>query len=101
MKSFSIVPCKLEDAKKLSTDSRVQALSFTGSEQVGFALQTGAGRMKVLLELGGDAACVVDAGSDVDHVVSRIGFGAFYYSGQSWYFDDLVSLLHPSLTPHL
>lgn len=41
--------------------------------------------MKVLLELGGDAACIVDAGSDVNHVVSRIGFGAFYYSGQSWY----------------
>lgn len=55
------------------------------SEQVGFALQRGAGRSKVLLELGGDAACVVDEGSDVDHVVSRIGFGAFYYAGQSWY----------------
>lgn len=81
--AFSVLPCKLEDAKKLSTDPRIQVLSFTGSEQVGFALQRGAGRSKVLLELGGDAACVVDEGSDVDHVVSRIGFGAFYYAGQS------------------
>jgi len=81
--AFSVLPCKLEDAKKLSTDPRIQILSFTGSELVGFALRGGAGRMKVLLELGGDAACVVDAGSDVDHVVSRVGFGAFYYGGQS------------------
>jgi len=85
-----VLPCKLEDAKRLSTDSRIQALSFTGSEQVGFALQRGAGRMKVLLELGGDAACVVDAGADVNHVASRVGFGAFYYSGQSWYVVECV-----------
>jgi hypothetical protein len=25
-----VLPCKLEDAKKLSTDPRIQVLSFTG-----------------------------------------------------------------------
>jgi len=36
-----------------------------------------------VLELGGNAACVVDADADLDDAVSRLVFGAFYQSGQS------------------
>ena len=35
------------------------------------------------MELGGNAACVVDADADLDDAVPRILFGAFYQSGQS------------------
>jgi acyl-CoA reductase-like NAD-dependent aldehyde dehydrogenase len=35
------------------------------------------------LELGGNAACVVDQDADIADAVSRIIFGAFYQSGQS------------------
>src|SRR3546814_20654520 len=42
-------------------------------------------RSKVVLELGGNAACIVDdePGLDLDAVVERIVFGAYYKSGQS------------------
>lgn len=37
----------------------------------------------MVLELGGNAAVVVDADADIDDAVARIVFGAFYQSGQS------------------
>jgi len=37
----------------------------------------------VVLELGGNAACIVDADVDLDAVASRLTVGAFYQSGQS------------------
>jgi acyl-CoA reductase-like NAD-dependent aldehyde dehydrogenase len=59
-------------------------LSFTGG-LVGWDLKARAGRKKVTLELGGNAACIVDAdpGASLDHVVERLIFGAYYQSGQS------------------
>ena len=41
------------------------------------------GGLKVVLELGGNAACIVDEGADLDVVVPRLAFGAYYQSGQS------------------
>jgi acyl-CoA reductase-like NAD-dependent aldehyde dehydrogenase len=48
-------------------------------------LKARAGRKKVVLELGGNAACIVDADQRdrLDAVVERLIFGAFYQSGQS------------------
>ena len=68
----------------LVEDERFKLLSFTGG-QIGWELKARAGRKKVVLELGGNAACIVDAdqGTDLDHVVERLIFGAFYQSGQS------------------
>ncbi|KKL71728.1 hypothetical protein LCGC14_2092020, partial [marine sediment metagenome] len=40
-------------------------------------------KVKVVLELAGGAACIVDEDTDLDDAVSRIIFGAFYQSGQS------------------
>ena len=36
-----------------------------------------------MLELGGNAACVVDADADLDDAITRLIFGAFYQAGQS------------------
>ena len=36
-------------------------LNFTGSPEVGWTLKAKAGKKKVVLELGGNAACIVDA----------------------------------------
>jgi acyl-CoA reductase-like NAD-dependent aldehyde dehydrogenase len=58
-------------------------LSFTGSPQVGWDLKAKAGKKKVVLELGGNAAVIVDHDADLDDAVERILFGAFYQSGQS------------------
>ena len=81
--SFSILPCRREGADLFSTDERFKLLSFTGSPEVGWDLKRRAGKKKVVLELGGNAACIVDADVDLEDVVARLIVGAFYQSGQS------------------
>lgn len=81
--AFSILPCESREAEPLVLDDRIRLLSFTGSPAVGWELHRHAGRKKVCLELGGNAACIVDADADVARTADRITFGAFYQSGQS------------------
>lgn len=81
--AFSILPCHREGANLFTEDERLKLLSFTGSPEVGWALKAKAGQKPVILELGGNAACVVDQDADIDDAVNRIVFGAFYQSGQS------------------
>jgi len=83
--AFSILPAHRDGADLFTEDDRLKLLSFTGSPQVGWELKAKAGRKKVVLELGGNAACLVDADQKdrLDHVVERLVFGAFYQSGQS------------------
>ncbi len=81
--AFSILPAHRDGADLFTTDDRLKLLSFTGSPDVGWALKAKAGKKKVVLELGGNAAAVVDRDADLDHAVERIVFGAFYQSGQS------------------
>ncbi|HUW52895.1 MAG TPA: aldehyde dehydrogenase family protein [Rhodanobacter sp.] len=82
--AFSILPLDGLHASPLVEDERFRLLSFTGG-QIGWDLKARAGRKKVTLELGGNAACIVDAdqGPKLDRVVERLVFGAFYQSGQS------------------
>jgi len=81
--AFSILPASRDGADLFTTDERLKLLSFTGSPGVGWDLKAKAGKKKVVLELGGNAAVVVDADTDLDDAVERITFGAFYQSGQS------------------
>lgn len=81
--AFSILPAARDGADLFTTDDRLKLLSFTGSPDVGWALKAKAGRKKVVLELGGNAAVIVDADADIDDAVERIIFGAYYQSGQS------------------
>jgi acyl-CoA reductase-like NAD-dependent aldehyde dehydrogenase len=81
--AFSILPCTRDGARLFTEDDRLKLLSFTGSPASGWDLKARAGRKHVVLELGGNAACVVDADADLDDAVSRIVIGAFYQSGQS------------------
>jgi len=83
--AFSILPAHRDGADLFTTDERFKLLSFTGSPAVGWELKAKAGRKKVILELGGNAACIVDADQidRLDFVIERMIFGAFYQSGQS------------------
>jgi len=81
--AFSILPCSRDGADLFTTDERLKLLSFTGSPGVGWDLKARCGKKKVVLELGGNAACVVDADADIDDAVQRLVIGAFYQSGQS------------------
>lgn len=98
--AFSIIPCDNETAAPLVADERIAMLSFTGSAAVGWALKARAGRKRVTLELGGNAACIVDAGADLRRAAERITFGAFYQSGQSCISVQRV-LAHRSLYAEL
>ena len=82
--AFSVVTGSDEDASPLVEDDRIALLSFTGG-LIGWDLKARAGRKKVVLELGGNAACIVDAdpGVALDEVVKRLVSGAYYQSGQS------------------
>lgn len=81
--AFSILPCSRDGADLFTTDDRLKLLSFTGSPGVGWALKAKSGKKKVVLELGGNAACIVDEDADLEDAVDRIIIGAFYQSGQS------------------
>ena len=81
--AFSILPATRDGADLFTTDERLKLLSFTGSPGVGWDLKAKAGKKKVILELGGNAAVIVDKDADLDHALERVIFGAFYQSGQS------------------
>ena len=95
--AFSILPCRIEDADPFVEDDRLKLLSFTGG-QIGWQLKARAGRKKVVLELGGNAACIVDADQKprLDFVVGRLISGSFYQSGQSCIGVQRI-LVHASL----
>jgi len=81
--AFSILPATRDGADLFTTDERLKLLSFTGSPAVGWDLKAKAGKKKIVLELGGNAAVIVDKDADLKHALERIIFGAFYQSGQS------------------
>jgi len=81
--AFSILPVPRDAAERFTEDERLKLLSFTGSDKVGWMLKSKAGKKPVVMELGGNAACLVDADADIDDAVDRLVFGGFYQSGQS------------------
>lgn len=81
--AFSILPASRDGADLFTEDERLKLLSFTGSPAVGWDLKAKAGKKPVVLELGGNAAVIVDKDADLEHALERIIFGAFYQSGQS------------------
>ncbi len=99
--AFSILPCANEHAAPLIEDDRIAVLSFTGG-LVGWDLKARAGRKHVVLELGGNAACIVDAdpGAPLEHVVARVVAGAFGQAGQSCISVQRL-IVHRALLPAL
>jgi acyl-CoA reductase-like NAD-dependent aldehyde dehydrogenase len=81
--AFSILPASRDGADLFTVDERLKLLSFTGSPAVGWDLKAKAGKKPVILELGGNAAVVIDNDADLEDALERVIFGAFYQSGQS------------------
>jgi acyl-CoA reductase-like NAD-dependent aldehyde dehydrogenase len=81
--AFSVLPAHREGADMFTEDDRLKLLSFTGSPGVGWDLKAKAGKKKVVLELGGNAAVIIDHDADLEDALERVIFGAFYQSGQS------------------
>jgi glyceraldehyde-3-phosphate dehydrogenase (NADP+) len=80
--SVSVLPMTRELGDRMVADERFKLLTFTGSPSVGWRMKDRAGRKRVVLELGGNAACVIDASADLDWAVRRTLTGAFGYAGQ-------------------
>ena len=80
---IAVVPCSTETAKPLVEDNRIKLLTFTGSPAVGWGLKARAGRKRVTLELGGNAAVIVNDDADVAYAAERVAWGGFTYAGQA------------------
>lgn len=68
--------------EKLVKDDRVQKISFTGSPAVGIGIRNKAGLKRVTLELGSNAAVIVDKDTNIEKIISRCVAGAFGFQGQ-------------------
>ncbi|HEX9794524.1 MAG TPA: aldehyde dehydrogenase family protein [Planctomycetota bacterium] len=80
--ALSVVHCSPATAQGMVEDPRMKVLSFTGSDVVGWKLKELAGKKQVLLELGGNAPCIVDQGVDLDAVMGPLIGGAWANAGQ-------------------
>jgi acyl-CoA reductase-like NAD-dependent aldehyde dehydrogenase len=80
--ALSVVPAPREAADVLTTDERIQLLSFTGSAEVGWSMKARAGKKRVVLELGGNAAAIIDESADLAYAMPKLIYGAFSYAGQ-------------------
>ena len=82
--ALSVVPSRATDAEKLATDPRFALLTFTGSAEIGFALRRKAWDRRVALELGGNAAVIVEPDwPDLADAARRVANAAFAWAGQS------------------
>jgi aldehyde dehydrogenase (NAD+) len=89
-------------AERMVADRRVELISFTGSTAVGRKVaKVVAERMgRVLLELGGNNAIVVDEEANLDLVVPAVLFGAVGTAGQRCTTTRRL-LVHEKLVPAL
>ncbi|MBN2080688.1 aldehyde dehydrogenase family protein [bacterium] len=70
-------------AAPLIEDPRVKAVSFTGSDTVGWDIRRRAYKKQVMLELGGQASLIVEPDApDLKFAAERAALGAFAYAGQ-------------------
>jgi glyceraldehyde-3-phosphate dehydrogenase (NADP+) len=81
--AVNMVICEGSEAEQLITDKRIKLVSFTGSPVVGWGIKVRAGRKKVCLELGGNAAVIVAPDANLDEARQKILQGAFGNAGQS------------------
>src|SRR5215813_3431566 len=80
---LNVVPLSNEDASVLVSDERIKLISFTGSVPVGWDIKRRAGKKRVVLELGGNAAVIVHNDADLQYAADRCVTGGFAYAGQT------------------
>jgi glyceraldehyde-3-phosphate dehydrogenase (NADP+) len=80
--AVNILPCPAALAEQAARDERLSMLSFTGSPAIGWRLKSICGRKKIALELGGNAAAVIEPDADMGVAVERCVFGGYVYAGQ-------------------
>lgn len=82
--AVQVVPCSDIVAQALVSHDAFAVFSFTGSDHIGWQLKAMAGKKHVLLELGGNSACIVhDDVTSLQSVAAAICASAFNHAGQS------------------
>ncbi|WDV06829.1 aldehyde dehydrogenase family protein [Lysinibacillus irui] len=66
----------------LVTHPYVKKVTFTGSGKVGLKIKEKIGLRKITLELGSNAAVIVEPSTPIDKIISRCVSGAFNFAGQ-------------------
>ncbi|MEJ9279735.1 aldehyde dehydrogenase family protein [Ureibacillus thermosphaericus] len=66
----------------LVTHPLVKKVTFTGSGAVGMKIKEKVGLRKVTLELGSNAAVIIEPSTPIEKIISRTVSGAFGFSGQ-------------------
>jgi acyl-CoA reductase-like NAD-dependent aldehyde dehydrogenase len=79
---LNVVPCENDVAQAMIQDERIKTVSFTGSAVVGWKLKELVPKKKVTLELGGNAAIIIDEVKDWDKLIKSLCVAGFYYAGQ-------------------
>jgi acyl-CoA reductase-like NAD-dependent aldehyde dehydrogenase len=79
---FNYVPCGYQAAQLLLEDERVKKITFTGSPAIGWELKKKSPKKRVTLELGGNAAVVIEPDANLEVALPRTVLGAYAYSGQ-------------------
>jgi glyceraldehyde-3-phosphate dehydrogenase (NADP+) len=96
--ALSILLCSNEVAAPLIDDPRVRMITFTGSARAGWAIRSRAPTKRVTLELGGNAAVIIEPDADLEHAVRRCVAGGYLYAGQSCISTQRI-LAHQSMYP--
>jgi glyceraldehyde-3-phosphate dehydrogenase (NADP+) len=79
---FNYIPCGYQAAEAFLEDERIKKITFTGSPEIGWELKKRAHKKRVTLELGGNAAVVIEPDANLDFALPRTVLGAYAYSGQ-------------------
>jgi glyceraldehyde-3-phosphate dehydrogenase (NADP+) len=81
--ALQVLPGGVETGRALCAGEAFAAVSFTGSARVGWAIKKNARpRQKVLLELGGNAAAIVDESADLEAAAKAVSEAGYVYAGQ-------------------
>jgi glyceraldehyde-3-phosphate dehydrogenase (NADP+) len=80
--AVNIIMTDNANAQKLVEDDRIKILSFTGSDKVGWMLKAISGKKKVLLEMGGNAAAIIDSSANLQRAARKLVYGSFLNAGQ-------------------
>lgn len=93
--AFNVLLCGNPVAELLVKDERIAMLSFTGSDKVGWHLKAICGKKKVALELGGNAAVIIDEGTDLAAAAKSVAMGANLYAGQTCISTQRIFVVKP------
>lgn len=80
--AISVLPCDRAVAATMVPDPRYPVISFTGSDAVGWRIRAEVPRKQVILELGGNAAVILEPDAELDTALPRIVTNAYAHAGQ-------------------